>query len=174
MLRRAPTCLLLTTLLLLPCLAHADVPNDDPVLAEITSPTDGQMFEGPTAMIDVALEVDEGDFGISRIELMLDSETVMTDMEAPWEFTGVEVASGTHTLATVAYSAADGNGYPSMPVQIVVFESDDGGTSAGGGESEEEKKGCSVGDGRDASAWAVFSLIAIGLVVRRRRRRRGS
>lgn len=172
MLRRAPTHLLFIPLLLLPCLAHADVPNDDPVFAEITSPTDGQMFEGPTATIDVELAPDEGDFGISRVELMLDSETIMTDMEAPWGFTGVEVTSGTHTLSTVAYSVADGSGYPSMPVEIVVFESDEGGTSAGG--ESEEKKGCSVGDGRDASAWAVFSLIAIGLAVHRRRRRRGS
>lgn len=145
--------------LLLTTPAQADVPNSPPSVS-IISPTDGQMFDGPTATIDVYLEAFGGDEGIARIDLRVDGATVMTDADTPYGFEGVELTEGMHTLEAVAVSAAGGGDFPSEPVEIVVLEGTGG---------SEEAKGCSVGTGTQiGSALALVCLFGLSLIGRRR------
>jgi hypothetical protein len=150
--------------------ARADVPNDDPVAVEITSPTDGESFSGPTATLDVELTVtNNGSGGISKVELMVNDELVMTDMAEPWGFTGVELSGGMHTLVAVPYSAFDGGPYPSAPVQVVVFE--DTSTSTAGGDEASDDKGCSIhAASLGELGLGLLSLLVLGLGLRRRAR----
>jgi hypothetical protein len=168
--------------LLLAGTAHADVPNEPPSVS-ITSPTDGQMFEGPTATIDVVLDAFGGDEGINSVRLLVDATPVMIDDAMPWGFEGVEIAEGMHTLEAVVVSAADGDEFSSGPVEIVVLGAagETGGTSSGessagessagesSGGTSEEPKGCSVGSGTQIGAGLVLvCLFGLSFAGRRR------
>jgi hypothetical protein len=180
---RIPTiwAVLLIPSLLLATSAQADVPNEPPSVS-ITSPTDGQMFEGPTATIDVVLEAFSGDDGIDSVRLLVDDTPVMIDNDMPWGFEGVELDEGMHMLTAVVVSAATGDEFPSEAVEVVVLgaagetsagetsagETSAGETSAGessAGESSSgttpETKGCSVQSGTQIGA----GLMLIGLYV---------
>lgn len=161
-------------LLLFATPAHADIPNEPPSVS-ITSPTDGQMFDGPTATIDVVLEAFGGDEGIDSIRLLVDDTPVLIDNDEPWSFEAVEIDEGMHTLVAVAVSASNGAEYPSEAVEIVVLaaagsETSDSGTSGGdAGTSVEPKKGCSVAQGTQWSAALVLlGLLGLPYAIRRR------
>ncbi|NVB40129.1 Ig-like domain-containing protein [Pseudenhygromyxa sp. WMMC2535] len=142
--------------------AHADVANE-PATAEITSPTNGQVFDGTTATFDVSLDVYEGD-GLGSVRLLVDDEEVAVDSAAPWGFENVLVTGeGMHTLVAVAVST-DGTERTSETVEIALME---------GGSSEEESRGCSVTSGArlgGAGGLILFGLFTIGLARRRGRR----
>jgi hypothetical protein len=155
---------LLIPSLLLATPALADVPNDPPSIS-ITSPTDGQMFDGPTAMIDVVVDALGGDEGITSVKLLVDDTLVMTDTDTPYGFTGVEIDEGMHTIVAVAVSALGGTEYSSDPVEIVVLAAageTSGGESSGG-------KGCSVASGTQIGAGLVL-ICLFGLSLKGRRR----
>jgi hypothetical protein len=172
---------LLCPILLLASPAHADVPGDPPSIS-ITSPTDGQMFEGPTATIDVVVEAFGGDEGIESVRLLVDSGLVLTDAEEPYGFAGVEIVEGMHTLEAMVVSAANGAEYLSEPVEIVVLgaagETSTGGTSTAGessaGESSggtpAETKGCNVAGGTQIGAGLLVVVVLFGLSFAGRRR----
>jgi hypothetical protein len=175
---------LLTSSLLFATPAHADVPNEPPSVS-ITSPTDGQMFDGPVATIDVVVDTFSGDEGIDSVRLLVDDTPVLIDNDTPYEFTGVEIDEGMHTLTAVVVSAADGGEYPSDPVEIVVLaaadetasgessagESSAGESSAGesSGGSTPSTKGCSVASGTQIGAGLVL-ICLFGLSFSSRRR----
>jgi hypothetical protein len=166
--------------------AHADVPNEPPSVS-ITSPTDGQMFDGPVATIDVVLEAFGGDEGINSVRLLVDDTPVLIDNDMPWGFTGVEIDEGMHMLVAVVVSALDGGEYESTPVEIVVLGaagesggssgSDSSGSGSGssagessGGTGMEPKKGCNVTSGTEIGTALTFAfcLFAVSYVGRRR------
>jgi hypothetical protein len=172
--------------LLSPCLsfstpAHADIPNEPPSVS-ITSPTDGQMFDGPIATIDVVLDAFGGDEGIDSVRLLVDDTPVLIDNDMPYGFEGVEIDEGMHTLIAVVVSAANGAEYSSDPVEIVVLAAAEetstsaGETSAGessAGESSTgtapESKGCSVASGTQIGAgFVLVCLFGLSLSGRRR------
>ena len=173
---------LLSPILLLATPAHADVPNEPPS-GSITSPTDGQMFDGPTATIDVVLQTSPGDEGIGSVQLLVDDTVVSTDTEAPYGFEGVEITEGMHTLIAVVVSSL-GDEFPSEPVEIVVLasaeESGDGstgesGTTSSGGTTAgtpPEAKGCSLAAGTQYGAGLIL-ISLFGLLTLAPRRRKG-
>jgi hypothetical protein len=175
---RTPTiwaaAVLIGTSLLAPTV-HADIPNEPPSVS-ITSPTDGQMFEGPTATIDVVLDALGGDEGISSVKLIVDDTQVAIDDAMPWGFEGVEIAEGMHTLEAVVVSAASGDEFPGPPVEIVVLgaagETSAGSESSAGessGDTTEPTKGCSVASGTQIGAGLVLVCV-FGLSFAGRRR----
>lgn len=165
--------------LLLAAPAHADIPNDPPSVS-ITSPTDGQMFDGPTATIDVMVEAFGGDEGINSVRLLVDDTPVLIDNDMPFGFEGVEIAEGMHTLVAVAVSSLDGDEFPSVPVEIVVIaaaeetstgETSTGESSAGesSGDPAKDTKGCSVGAGTQVGGGLMLiCLFGLSLAGRRR------
>jgi hypothetical protein len=172
----SPICVaasLLGGLLLFATPAHADVPNEPPSVT-ITSPTDGQMFEGTGVTIDVVLETFPGDEGIDSVRLLVDDTPVLIDNDVPYGFEGVEFEEGMHTLVAVAVSAADGGEYPSAPVEIAVFgapaegDSTDSETSSSGG-STPEPNGCSTAGTQVGAALLLSFVFGLSFVDRRRR-----
>lgn len=154
--------------------AHADIPNEPPSV-QITSPTTGATFDGPTATFDVVLDAFPGDDGIASIALRIDGQTVATDMDAPYGFEGVEVGEGMHSLVAVAASAADQSEYPSTNVDIVVFAAGDTGTGDSGTTTTGdggESKGCATTSGTNrlgtGGAMLFIGLLSLGLARRRR------
>lgn len=181
----AAASLLVGPSLLLATPARADIPNEPPSVS-ITSPTDGQMFDGPTATIDVVLDAFGGDEGINSVRLLVDGTPTLVDNDMPYGFEGVEIAEGMHTLEVMVVSAADGDEFSSGLVEIVVLaaagsetsagESSAGESSAGessAGESSggttPETKGCSVGSGTQVGAGLVLvCLFGLSFAGRRR------
>jgi hypothetical protein len=175
----------LSSSLLLATPAHADIPNEPPSVS-ITSPTDGQMFDGPTATIDVVLDAFGGDEGIDSVRLLVDGTPVLIDNDMPWGFEGVEIAEGMHMLEAVVVSAADGEEFSSVPVEIVVLgaagetstgESSAGESSAGESSAGESSggttpatKGCSVRSGTQIGAGLVVLVCLFGVSFAGRRR----
>ena len=166
------SCAALASALLFSSPAHADVASDPPS-AQIISPDDGETFDGPTATIDVVLDVFEGDEfeGITHIDLRVDGETVATDADAPYGFEGVEVDAGMHVLTAVVLSTNNVE-YASTEVNIVVFD----GMGTGTGTTEEGEGGteggkCAVVDGGRLSGsgvMIVLGLLVLGVARRRR------
>jgi hypothetical protein len=165
---------LLSPILLLASPAHADVPNEPPSIS-ITTPTDGQMFDGPTATIDIVLETFGGDEGIDSVRLLVDGTPVLIDNDTPYGFEGVEITEGMHALVAVVVSAADGDEFSSEPVEIVVLaaagETSAGESSAGesSGDTTKPANGCSVGSGTQIGAGLVLVCV-FGLSLAGRRR----
>jgi hypothetical protein len=123
------TALIALSTLAMPGSANADVAEDPPSVT-ITSPQDGEMFEGAPVTIDVTLDVFQGDMGLDRIELRVDDATVGMLTEAPWTFSGVQLDEGMHGLVAVAIIPG-GDEFPSPAVNVAVFPSSETGDGTG-------------------------------------------
>ena len=143
--------------------AAADIPPDPPT-ARIVSPEDGASFEGPTASVDIVTQTTL-DEQLASVILRVDGEDVATADTAPWDFPGVELSEGMHTLMTVAV-ANDMEQTPSFEVNVVVFGA---GETSGGEDSSGGS--CAVdSDARLGAGSALFLLAVFGLGLARRRR----
>lgn len=144
------TCFTLAATMLVATTASADK-LPDPPSAVITSPVDGDMFEGDPAVIDVELDVLVGT-GLDSIDLFVDDASVAQVTANPWTFTGVELAEGMHTLYVVA-NGSDGIGYPSPTITVAVVppaeipETGDESTGEAGGDGTGEAGGDTSGSG---------------------------
>jgi MYXO-CTERM domain-containing protein len=144
----------------------------DPVTVDISSPYDGQMFEGAPATIDVTIEVG-GENVVETVDLFVDDASVAQASAAPWTFTDVELAEGMHTLYVVANS--QGIGYPSQSVAVAVVAG--GGTDTGTGTGDDGPVSTpsvgsycsSTGTNHDTGllGLGLFVLAALGLTRRR-------
>lgn len=131
------TCFTLAATMFVATTASADK-LPDPVSVSITSPSDGTMFEGAPALIDVEVEV----FGTpDNIELFVDDVSVAQVTASPWTFADVELAEGMHTLQAVAN--LDGLGYGSQTVAVAVVA---GGETGGEGTGEAGGSGGEAGE----------------------------
>ena len=183
--------LLAGTVLLPLCLAspfaRADVPNEPPS-TQIVSPTDGAMFEGPTASFDVVTDTNSGD-GLESVVLRIDGEDVATASSTPWDFPGIELSEeGMHTLVAVAI-APNMDEFPSPAITVGVFGADSetgsGSESSSGGESGtsattdtmtgedegESSNSCAVHSKprlRGGGGMILLGLFCLGLARRRR------
>jgi hypothetical protein len=179
------TALIALSTLALPGSAKADV-AEDPPSATITSPQDGEMFEGAPVTLDVTLDVFLGDMGLDRIELRIDDATVGMLTQAPWTFEGVMLDEGMHSLVAVAIIPG-GEEFPSSVVNVAVFASTDTGdgtgsdtagdtasdevgeTGTGSGGGDEGGKGCSVATRTGLGGAALAGFMMLGLAGIRRR-----
>jgi MYXO-CTERM domain-containing protein len=119
----------------------------DPVSVDITSPSDGQMFEGAPATIDVTIDV-SGENLVETVDLFVDDASVAQVATAPWTFTNVMLAEGMHTIYVVANS--EGIGYPSPTISVAVVaggETGSEGTGTDGGSGSETGTGTGTDDG---------------------------
>jgi MYXO-CTERM domain-containing protein len=118
----------------------------DPVTVDITSPSDGQMFEGAPATIDVMLNVSGGNL-VESVDLFVDDASVAQVAVAPWTFTNVMLAEGMHTIYVVANS--EGIGYPSPTITVAVVAGGETGEGTGtdGGSGSESGNGTGTDDG---------------------------
>lgn len=168
--------------------AAADVANEPPS-AQISSPTDGQTYEGGTALIDVMVNALPGDDGLASVLLLVDGEQEQSADAAPYTFFDVLLDEGMHELVVVAVSP-QGDQYPSEAVNVVVFAAGETGTggdtaeTTGGEEgptttgdegSEEEGSsgGCAVGSSTrlgSSGGMILLGLFCLGLASRRRER----
>ncbi|HVI03603.1 MAG TPA: trypsin-like serine protease [Enhygromyxa sp.] len=101
----------------------------EPPTVAITMPTDGSMFAGPQAMIDVLIEADDG-AGVAVMEVALlvhdmtvDSETIEVPLDEPasWAFAGLIFPEGVWELRAMATDYW-GNVGESEVITIVVGE----------------------------------------------------
>lgn len=170
--------------------AAADVPNEPPS-AQISSPTDGQTYEGGSALIDVMVEASPGDDGLASVHLLVDGAQEGDSLDAaPFTFAEVLLAEGMHELVAVAV-APGGVEYPSQAVNVVVFAAgetgtggdtaettgaEEGPTSTGaeeGAEEGAESSGCAVGSSTrlgSGGGMILVGLFCLGLAYRRRER----
>ena len=123
--------------------AAADVPNEPPS-AQISSPIDGQTYEGGTALIDVQVTVNPGNEGLTDLLLLVDGEQLQSLQAAPYTFFDVLLDEGMHELVAVAV-APGGAEYPSPSVNVVVFAAGETGTGGDTAETTGGEEGESSG-----------------------------
>jgi MYXO-CTERM domain-containing protein len=126
----------------------------DPVTVDITSPSDGQMFEGAPATIDVMLNV-SGENLVESIDLFVDDASVAQVTVAPWTFTNVMLAEGMHTIYVVANS--EGIGYPSPTIAVAVVAGGETGEGTGTDGGSGSESGTGTGDDGPVSTPSVGS-----------------
>ena len=98
------------------------VPVDDPPTVALTAPAAGSVFLEGTAVTLAADAAD--DFGISRVEFLLDGELVGTDVFVPFAVTVPLPAPPVGELRTLSARAVDngGNATLSPPVEVSVVQ----------------------------------------------------
>ena len=174
------------------CLASTEAAADvapEPPSAQISSPMDGQTYEGGSALIDVMVDAFPGDDGIANVLLRVDGEQEQSVDTAPYTFFDVLLDEGMHELVVVAVSPG-GDQYPSNPVNVVVFAAgetgtggdtaettgaEEGSSTTGDGDSEEggSSSGCAVSSSTrlgSSGGMILLGLFCLGLAYRRRER----
>ena len=152
--------------LLSPLPASADVGEDPPQIT-ITSPADGDSFDGPSAEVTVAVDVVTQFSPLEALALQVDGEEITSQDDAgPYGGFTVTLGAGMHEL--VAVGTQDGIDFPSAPVNVVVFDG-----------AEDDTGGCSVGSadnwaGGAGLGLALFLIAGLGELSRRKREERGS
>lgn len=153
--------------LLSPLPASADVGEDPPQIT-ITSPADGDSFDGPTATVTVEVEVVTQFSPLTALALQVDGEVVSSqNSTGPYDSFEITLDAGMHEL--IALGTQDGFDFPSAAVNVVVFDGTEG----------DDAGGCSVGAadnwaGGAGLGLALFLIAGLGELGRRRREERGS
>lgn len=142
----------------------------EPTVA-IVSPANGDTVNGTMTVVVAAGD----DVGVTSVSLSIDGAVVGADMEAPyqWPWDATAAGTGAHTLVATATDSAGRS--TTSTVMVTVATGGGGGSNGGTGDGDDDEvpglPACTLDAGKsDGRSWAPL-LLAVALVLTKRRKR---